>query len=147
MSPYDDPEYNVHLRLGPILASFASGAKATTGNKTATSANVHDRIEFFRNIKLTGVNAITRTSGAATGHALSSLSPKLIVTEGTRVCATCVVGTVAGVGTAGGISSTYADIDSTEELQIKLKWTGDGTATTMDQISADVYLEYQHRMQ
>lgn len=146
MSPYDDPEYNVHLMRGPILASFASGAKATTGNKTATSANVHDRVEFFRNVKLTGVMALTRTASAATGHALSTLTPKFIVTEGTRVCATVSCATAAGVGTTGGVSATYATILSTEELQVKLKWTGDGTATTMDQISADVYLEYQHVM-
>lgn len=145
MSPYDDSEYNVHQMVGPILASFGSGAKATAGNKTATSANVTDRIKFFRNVKLTGVRAITRTTGAATGHALSSLAPKIIVTEGTRVCATASVLTAVG-GTNGGVSSTYATIKSTETLQVKLKWTGDGTATTMDNVTAEVWLEYQNVM-
>ena len=143
---YDDAKYVTPQILGPILASFASGGLATTGNKTGTTVNVTDRIEFFRKIKLTGMKAIVRTASAATGHALSALTPKFIFTEGTRVCATCVCGTVAGVGTSGGVSSTYANIDATEECQVKLKWTGDGTATTMDQISADIWMEYQNRI-
>ena len=144
--PYDDAKYKVRHMIGPILASFASAIKCTAANKTGTSVNVTDRIEFFRNIKLTGVKAIMRASGAAVGRALTKVTPKFIVSEGTRVCGTCVVGTVAGVGTSGGVSATYANIDSTEELQIKLKLTADGTATTTDQISADIWLEYQERM-
>lgn len=143
---YDDARYQVPQCWGPIFASFASAIKVTAANKTGTSANVTDRIEFFRNIKLTAVRAITRSAGIVGSKKLSSHSPKIIVTEGTNVCATCALGTVAGVGTSGGISTTYANVDSSEELQIKLKITQDGTATTLDSISADVWLEYQNRI-
>jgi len=147
--PYDSPEFTVHQIRGPILASFASAALKLTASetsKTCTSANVHDRVEFFRNVKLTGIKAITRSMELLTG-AISDNAPKVIVTEGTRVCATCALGTVAGLSTTGGISSTYPDIDSTETLQVKFKATGDNTAGTFGQVSADVYLEYVQRFE
>lgn len=146
MSPYDDPQYNVYHMMGPILASYASGVKSTANNKTVTSVNVGNKIEFFRNVKLTGIKAVMRASGAATGKALTQLSPKVILTEGTRVCATVPLGTVAGVGTSGGVSATYATILATEEMTPKLKYTAYGTARTSDNISANIFIEYQDTM-
>jgi len=143
--PYDDAEFNVNLMAGPILASFASGLKCTATDRTGTSVNVTDRVEFFRNVKLTGIKAITRSSGAATSAPLSKVNPHVILTDGTNVLATCQLGTVAGFSASGGISSTYPNADADEALQLQLLFKNDGTARTGDVISADVYLEYQNR--
>jgi hypothetical protein len=144
MSPYDDAMYTVPLMMGPLLGSFAS-VIVTGTNKTATSVNVTDRAEFFRNIKVTGFKVITRASAAATAHAASTFSYKAILSEGTRVVATAALGTVAGIGTSGGVSATYANIDSTEELQLRWKIGNDGTAVTHAILSYDAWIEYKHR--
>jgi len=137
---YDSPHYT----LGPIFGSFASFT-CTAANKTGTTANIHDRIEFFRKIKLKGIKFLTRASGAAGARAFTKVTPKFLLTDGTNVLATCVCGTVAGVGTSGGINSTYSSVDADEELQIRLKLIQDGTATTTVAVSADMYIEYQDR--
>ena len=146
--PYDDAQWQVRHIIGPIFATCASaGIKFTASAtvKTGTLADSADQIEFFKNIKLTGIKAVTRATQLLTG-ALSDHSMQVVVTEGTNACATCALGTAAGLTTSGGVSSTYQNIDSTETLSLFFKGTGDGTAGTMGQMSADVYLEYQNRM-
>jgi len=146
---YDDAQYRVKQIFGPLFASCASAALKVTNSatlKTATSANVTDRVEFFRNIKLVGIKTVTRSIGIVGGSkAISDHSPKVLVFDGTAVVASCALGTVAGVTNSGGVSAASPTIDSTDTLQIKFKAIGDGTAGTFDEISADIYLEYQNR--
>jgi hypothetical protein len=132
--------------MGPIFASFVTGTvvKAAT-NKTQTSAQGHDRVEFFQNIKLNAIKCIMRSAGAAFASAASDHSYKAYVMTSTNVLATCVMGTVAGVGTSGGISATYANVDAGSELEIRRKIAADGTLTTHSAGSCDVYLEYYNR--
>lgn len=151
MGGYDSARYNVNQILGPILCSFATALIAVTGSttiKSGTSANVNDRIKFFRNVKITGMNAITRSVAIVGGSKLiSAHNLRVCLYNTTGLIASCKLGTVAGVSTTGAISATaaLAHADAGEQMQIKLKATGDGTAGTFDQVSADVYIEYQER--
>jgi hypothetical protein len=149
MGGYDAPRYTVSHILGPILCSFASAllkVTASTTIKSGTSVNVNDRIKFFKNVKITGINAITRSSGMLTGK-VSDHNLRVCLYNTTGLIASCKLGTVAGMSTTGAISANaaLAHADAGEQMQVKLKATGDGTAGTFDQVSADVFIEYQER--
>lgn len=144
--PYDSAEYTVHQIFGPVLATFASALIKVTASatiKSGTSANLTDRIKFFKNVKITGMRTISRAVSMLTG-AVSDHNLRVCLYNTTGIIGSCAIGTVAGVSTAGSVSST-AHADAGEQCQLKLKATGDGTAGTFDQVSADVYIEYQNR--
>jgi hypothetical protein len=151
MGGYDAPRYRVNQILGPVLCSFASALLKVTASptiKSGTSANVNDRIKFFRNVKITGLNAITRSVGIVGGSKLiSAHNLRVCLYNTTGLIASCKLGTVAGMSTTGAISATsaLAHADAGEQMQVKIKATGDGTAGTFDEVSCDLFIEYQER--
>ena len=144
---YDSPDFRVQMQVGPIWGTFASGLKVTGASvETGTSANVHDRFEFFRNIKVLDFKVLTRDAAAATGHAASTLGYRVQLQRGSVVVATAIPGTVAGVMSDGGVASgTSANIDADTACSLTWKVTGDGTTTTQDSLSVDAYILYEHR--
>lgn len=144
MSPYDDAQYTVKRQIGPIMGSFAA-VLITAVNKTATSAQTVDRIEFFRKIKITDFSVIVRAAPDAGSHATPTFLPKAVLTDGTNMLATLSLGTVTGLCTGAGLHGT-ATVNAHEQLHLRLKYTADGTAQTMGACSYDAFIEYQDRI-
>ena len=142
--PYDSPQYVTRSMFGPIKGSFAA-VLITAANKTATSVNTNDRIEFFRKVKITGFKTIIVTAPDATAHATPAFLPHAVLSDGTNMLATCPLGTVAGLGTIGGMAAS-PNVDALENLQLQMKYTADGTLQTMGACSYEAYIEYQERM-
>jgi hypothetical protein len=117
---------------------------ASNTEKTGTSVNVTDRIQFFNNVKITGMKAITRSMELLTG-AVSDNNVRIALTHDGTSIATAALGTVAGAVNSGGVVAALANVAAGTGLDLVFKATGDGTAGTFGQVSADVYIEYQER--
>ena len=147
MGSYDSPKFAVRKIFGPIFGTFntisATDAETT---KVATCETKQDRIEFFRNIRLTGMKVTTIAGTARAGNVTSALVPKVYLAYTTPVTDTyigsCVVGT-APLSTDGAIISGREEIDKDAQLRLIFKITGDGTATTAAACSVKMYLEYK----
>ena len=147
---YDKPQYTARHVIGPIFATFAA-AIYISDTYVKTSATKQDRIEFFRKVKITGFRATTRAGGKSgadlAGHLTRRVClqyPTTVTTAATKV-ATCVIGTAAGLTTSGAVVAANAEVSANQQLRLTLWITGDGTASSMNAMSADCYIEYQDR--
>jgi hypothetical protein len=141
MSPYDDAKYVTPFVYPMPKATFAA-AITTATNRTATSANVGDRVEFFKNIKITAVRANVEVEPDDGAHATSNVTYQ--VTDGTTAFASITYGSgAAGANTAGTVLS--ANVAANKGLYIDCILTQDGTAVTHSPGSLLVDLEYQLR--
>lgn len=150
---YDDARYQARHFFGPLHCTIGSpvftyttaGLAGAVVYQTATSTAVNDRRQFFKNIKLLGVSAILRHVDMAGARLIKDHKFTALVFDGTAIVGSCGLGTVARVGSAGGVSGTPT-IDSSDKVSIQIRCVSDGTVGTSGAISADVFLEYQDRL-
>jgi hypothetical protein len=140
--PYDE-NYGQQVRL---TATIASGVKCSAGvGKISTNADVNQRIDFYRKIKLTSFRCILKEIGMVS-HAVSTVQPRGILYDGTNVLATCILGTAAAGILAGGINSTYADVAANRPLILGCKTTTDGTLQTQGVVAFVAHVGYEQRL-
>jgi hypothetical protein len=142
---YDSPDFKVQLMSPPIWATFAA-VIATTTTKLATSANSEDRIEFFRNIRVKGFRFLPKT-GITQGQTAAHEAYSIRLYAGSDIIATApLLGTAdAGVMAYGVlVASNVTKIGSNEEVQLKLRITPGGTATTATAMSGYGYMLYEN---
>lgn len=68
-----------------------------------------------------------------------------LVFDGTAIVGSCGLGTVARVGSTGGLAGTPT-IASSDKVSIMIRSITDGTVGTSGAIAADIFLEYQDRI-
>jgi len=145
--PYTHPEYNVTRVLGPFFATFVGGTLSAADKTFVMSANHGDRLQFFRDVRLTGMQAILRfapdaKSKPTTDHAITFRIGTGV--EDDSVIASGPVGTADNGLITGSVAVSAIDKEVTIEPSVKV--TKDGTLTTIAAFSMSWYLEYQNRM-
>ena len=146
---YDSPDFRVQLMHGPIFGSFAALIVTGASSETKTSANLTDRVEFFRNVKLLDFKVLPKVATTSGGATCSGPTYRYQLVNGSDVVATATfTGSSADAGTMldGGITSgTFANIGSNSALALRLAITGDGTTETYTAGSIEAYVLYEHR--
>lgn len=139
---YDSPKYQAK-QVMQIRGTFAA-ILGTTAAKSATSANIDDRVEFFRKVKLTGFKALSKIKSDAGAHATSH-TMHLRLCQGTVIKAAAVIGTVAGVMADGSI--VVSTLSSGTACNLRFNISGwDGTVTTLSPNELIAFVEYQERL-
>ena len=146
---YDSPDFRVQLMHGPIFGSFAALIVTGASSETKTSANITDRVEFFRNVRLLDFKVLPKVATTSGAAVCSGPTYRYQLINGTNVIATAVFSgssVQAGAMIDGGIrSGTYANIGSNSEVSLRLAITGDGTTETYTAGSIEAYVLYEHR--
>ena len=146
---YDSPDFRVQLMHGPIFGSFAQIIVTGASAETNTSANLTDRVEFFRNVKLLDFKVLPKVATTSGGATQVGPTYRYQLINGTNVVATAIfLGSSVDAGTMldGGIrSGTFANIGSNSALALRMAITGDGTTETYTAGSVEAYLLYEHR--
>ena len=143
--PYDDERYQTKQVWPMYKATFAGALLGTTATNTnsQTSAIVSDRIQFFQDVKITGMKVIPEVAPDAGAHA-TSMTTRYVLTDGTTAFARASIGTIAGVLANGSVIS--ANIAAAKSLRLDAEvTTWDGTVQTMAPGGGWVQLEYQER--
>ncbi len=146
---YDSPDFRVQLMHGPIFGSFAAIIVTGASAEVQTSANLTDRVEFFRNVKLLDFKVLPKVASTSGGATAVGPTYRYQLINGTNVVATAVFlgsSVDAGAMKNGGIrSGTFANIGSNSELALRMAITGDGTTETYTAGSIEAYVLYEHR--
>lgn len=141
MPPYDEDH---RVTIQPIKATFAGALLGTTADKTATSADVGYRLQFFRAIKAKAFACMPEVAPDAGAH-VTSQTFQPILTDGTTVFARATLGTVAGVMATGSIIN--ASIAANKELYVAMALSDqDGTVQTFAPGAVWSILEYAERL-
>ena len=146
---YDSPDFRVQFMHGPIFGSFAQLIVTGASSETKTSANITDRVEFFRNVKLLDFKVLPKVATTSGGATAVGPTYRYQLMNGADIVATAVFlgsSVQAGDMIDGGIrSGTFANIASNSELSLRLAITGDGTLETYTAGSIEAYVLYEHR--